>query len=74
MGFDVAMHYTLRMAKVERLQHFEDVVPNIKVAERFVKSAEVYIASVYKLHDQGRCFSHRVTNHIKKVDDVDAVF
>ena len=58
------------MTVVECSQHLEDVEANVKVGERLVESTEVYITSVYILHDQSRGLSHWVSHDINQVDNV----
>ena len=73
MRLDIAMHDSLRMAKVKCLQNLKNVVPNVKVTERFVKCTEVNITSVYEFHNKSGCLSHWVTNYVEQINDVDTI-
>jgi hypothetical protein len=46
------VHDPARVAKVERLEQLEDVVPHVKVGESWVENLEVDVVDVFK--DDGR--------------------
>ena len=73
VGFYVSVHDSLRVAVVKGLEHFIDVVPNIKVSEALVQSPKIHISRVHELHYQSWSFGHGVPDDIDQVDDVDSV-
>ena len=70
MWFDVSMDDALRVAEVETLQNFIDVVFDVKVSERSVQFPKVLVASVHILHDQCGCFGRRISHYVEQTDDV----
>ena len=71
MWFDVSVNDALRVAEVETLQNFIDVVFDVKVSERSVQFPKVLVASVHILHDQCGCFGRRISHHVEQTDYVD---
>jgi len=74
VGLHISVHNTLRVAEVESLEHFKDVVANIKIGEGLVESAEVHITRVHELHDEGGGLGHWVSDDVEEVNNVDSVF
>lgn len=72
VGLHIPVNHALRVAVVQRLQHFVDVVADVKIRERLVQRAEIHITRVHELHDECGRLGHRVPHHINQVDDVDA--
>lgn len=72
VGLHITVSDALRVAVIERAQHFEYVVPNVEVVEALVEGPEVNIPCVDVLHDEGRGFGHWVAHYIDQVDDVQA--
>lgn len=73
VGLNIAMHDSLRVAEVKSLQDLKHVKSDIKISKTLVQGAEINIASVNVLHDQGGGLGHWVSDHVDQVDDVDAV-
>ena len=69
----VAVHDTLRVAVVESLEDLEHVVADVEVIEALVKLAEISIASVNKLSDDGGCLGKRISDDVDKLNNVDSV-
>ena len=67
---DVAMHDALRMAEVKRLQNLIHVEANVEVIEALVQLAEVCIAGVDELGDNGGSLGQRVPHDIDQLDNV----
>ena len=68
---DISVHDTFGVAIVESFQYFINVESNVLVSEGLVQSAEINVTCVDVLHDQSRSLSHRVSNYVHQVDDVD---
>lgn len=69
---DIPVHDALRMAEIKRLEDLVHVVANVKVVEALVELAEVSVARVDELSDNGRRLGQRVAHDIDQVDDVDS--
>lgn len=67
---DVAVHDPPRVAKVERLEQFENVKPDVGVGERRVEDLEVCGGDV--LEDERRGLGRRVAHAVEQRDDVGA--
>lgn len=65
---DVSMHDAVGVAKVKSLEQFEEIVPDVVVAESGVQGLEVCVVNVLK--NERRSLRHRVSNNIKKLDDI----
>jgi hypothetical protein len=74
MGLNVSVSDSLRVRVVKSAKNFKDVESDIKVSERLVKSAEIYVSRVHILHDEGGSFGHRVSDDIEQVDNVYSIF
>ena len=70
----VAVHDALAVTEVQGLEDFVSVVPDIEVRKSLVKSAEIAVTCLNKLHNERRGFGQRVAHHVKQIDDVLAVF
>ena len=72
VGLDITMHDTLGVTEVEGLQDLEHVVADVEVVEALIKLAEISIAGIDELSDNGRGLGKRITDNVNKFDDVDA--
>ena len=72
VGLYISVHDAFGVAEVKGLQHFVNVEANVLARERFVQSAEIYIASIHVLHDERRCLGHGISNNVHQVDDIDS--
>jgi len=72
MRLDISVHNSLRMAEVQGLEDLEHVEADVEVSETFVKCAEINIAGVNELHDEGGSLGHRVSDDINQVDNVNS--
>lgn len=70
MRLDISVHNTLRMAVVKSFQNFVNVEPDVVIFKTLIQRPEIKISGINILHDQGRCFSHWVSNDIDEIDDV----
>ena len=68
VGLHVAVHDAHRVTEVQRLEQFEDVVPNVVVAQGGIEGLEVEV--VHVLEDQARRLGHRISHNIQQLDDV----
>mmetsp|Transcript_29998 Transcript_29998/g.71347 ORF Transcript_29998/g.71347 Transcript_29998/m.71347 type:complete len:291 (+) Transcript_29998:340-1212(+) len=66
--FDVAVHDSIRVTVVQRLQKLEYVIPNVVVGKCGIQYFEVRV--VHVLEDQAWRLRLRVANDIKQLDDV----
>lgn len=64
VGLDIAMHDTLAVAEVERLQQLEDIVADIIVGKAGVQSPEVGV--IDSLEDQAGGFALVVTDDVQQ--------
>jgi hypothetical protein len=69
----ITMGDSLGVAEIKSLEHFVNVVSDVKVSEILVESTEINIASVYMLHDKCGGFSHWISNNIDQVDYVHSI-
>ena len=73
VGLDVAVHDSLGVAEVESLQDLKHVVANIKVIETLVKFAEISVAGIDELSDNGGSLGQWVANYVNEIDNIDSV-
>lgn len=64
MRLHVAMHNTLAVAEIQRLQELVDIIADVEVGEARVQRSEVRIVDV--LEDQTRRFALVVAHHIQQ--------
>mmetsp|Transcript_2371 Transcript_2371/g.6553 ORF Transcript_2371/g.6553 Transcript_2371/m.6553 type:complete len:237 (+) Transcript_2371:263-973(+) len=67
---DVSVHDTVRMAIIERLEEFEDVVSDVVVGEGGVEDFEVCVVDMFE--DEGRRLRLRITDDIEELNDIGA--
>jgi len=70
VGLNITMHDALGVAVVKCLQDFKHVEPDVKVVETLVELAEVSVARVNELGDDGRRLGQRITGDADHIDDV----
>ena len=61
------------MAVVESFEDLEHVEANVEVVEALVQFAEISVARVNELGDDGRRLGKRVSDNINEFDNVDTV-
>ena len=69
----IAVHDSLRVAVIERLQNLEHVEADIEVVETLVEFAEISVTSIDKLSDNGRGLRQWVAHNIDQLNNVNAV-
>lgn len=69
----IAVHDTLRVAVVESLEDFKHVVADVEVVEALVKLAEIGVAGVDELSDDGGCLGKRISDNVDKLNNVDSM-
>ena len=65
---DVSVHDALGMTEVERLEEFENVVPDVVVDETWVEGAEVGVVDILK--DQARSLTLAVPDDVQQSHDI----
>jgi len=70
---NVSVHDAFRVAEVECLQDLKHVKADIEISKTLVQTAEVNIASVNVLHDQGGGFGHGVSDYVDQVYNIYAI-
>lgn len=70
VGLYVSVHDAARVAEIQSLEQFTDIVPYIHIAERLIECPKVRIVDV--LEDERRGFALRIPDHIKQSDDIRA--
>lgn len=68
MRLDISMHYALAVAKIQRLQELEYIVPDIVIDESRVKRPEVRV--IHVLENQAGGLALAITNDIQQRDDI----
>mmetsp|Transcript_30918 Transcript_30918/g.52835 ORF Transcript_30918/g.52835 Transcript_30918/m.52835 type:complete len:331 (+) Transcript_30918:505-1497(+) len=66
----VPVHDSIGMTVIERLEQFEDVIPNIVVREGGVQYLEIGIVDM--LEDEGGSLGLRIPHHVEELNDVGA--
>ncbi len=69
----ISVHDAFRVAVVESLEDFEHVVANVKIVETLVKLAEISVACVHELSDNGRRLGQGISDNIDHVDNVSSM-
>jgi hypothetical protein len=73
VGLHIAVHDALRVAVVKGLQDLEHVVADVEIVEALVEFAEVSIASINELGDNGGRLGEGVTDNVDQLNNVNAV-
>ena len=72
VGLNITMHDALGVAVVKRLKDLEHVVADVEVVEALVEFAEIGVARVNELGDNGRSLGERIARDADHIDDVGA--
>ena len=69
----IAVHDSLRVAVIKRLQNLEHVEADIEVVETLVEFAEISVTCIDKLSDNGWRLRQWVAHNIDQLNNVNAV-
>ena len=72
MRLHITVHDALGVAVVERLQDLEHVKADVKIVEALIEFAEISIACVDKLRDDGGGLGEGITRDTEHIDDIGA--